>query len=236
MNLHKRRDYILTVVGYAFLGFFTVIIITFIQSERKSFLSIFDTKVDNYQESYHIPEIKLLTDEEVEMERDKFSIGTKPQGKVNIINDYQTTVLSEEEVAQINSIRSTSLSESNSQTRVKQINLEKDTNVNLLASLNLSESAKNPIDKSRFATLSGYIHTIDHQNGSLLMTSVSASNLTVIETSKPAKVKINDQLIPFSSLKVGDKITIEGFYREKTSILVASIILLTGQKEIIPTN
>jgi len=225
-----RKEYLtLHYINYVFIAFIVLVLGYFLFFKTNISLPISNT-ADNKTDKYVIPEVKVLTSEEVATEKQKFaSRDLDPSVVIKEIEaeEVKTVFVPQESVPEINE-----------DTQIRQ---EQSLNSNSSGETDstLNNNLENPRDESgivkfqgTFAVANGIIYSKDEENNRFTVSLSDNSGLTTVQIWNETSIKINDAKIKLSDLNIGDKVRVEGF--SASGILEAKVVLFTGSLQIIP--
>lgn len=236
MYTKEKESTILSFISYFFLLVILVAVFFVMYLETR------EPKLQEYPEPFHVPKADILTKEEVNKERYKIQQGTKP-ADTQEVTVFETDISPENVTISPNNSSQTSPKEEvevrtitkddSTQTAVftnKRITYDEyETNNSSNIAAYYEAKADEPQD---FISINGSIHQIDLTHKRLVIVKENQAEFGIVRANENTDIKINGKSLTFSSLKIGDKISAEGYGFKDESDVMASTILVTGSDNI----
>jgi len=231
MEPEQKENMVLSYITYSFLGIFMLVVAVIIFNETRQ-----NKKVVKYEQGFHIPEVTLLSPEEVEAERRLlFSDSSNNVFYFDIDEDIHNsnTRVTEEDIDLIRDKQKDGDGEVkvvfiNSEENVTQTPFEEPKSVRVYSPTN-SHMETIPRDSHPIIpkTFVGRIYKIETSNQRIIITQDNNTGFAIINYNNDTNILINQKNMRVSELKVGDNITAEGLgYNDGSSEVIANVIIL----------
>ncbi len=225
MEPEEKESLVLSYLTHSFLGVLMAVVAFIIFTETRK------PKVVEYENTFVMPEVNVLTSEEVETERyilvnnDLQQNGPVEVTEISLPNSSLThspTRITpkepEDEIVEVTVIKGAGAT------------LTHSTERKTVAEYNASfeDTSSDPNAKKTAKTLSGVVYSKDRTNNIITISRQNNAGFGMLKLKSDTKIMINGKAMSFSDIKVGDKITSEGMGYSDSNSLEAVVVIVTG--------